>query len=127
MMEFSARNRIELRRHERHFVPDSCLLSFSQFTLSISFAGDPEGEGIIVNLSPKGCKVESEAAVKVSEAMSLILLLPDQKAPTTVDLAIVRWVKGDAFGLEFISMGANESTRLFEFLANIEKQSKPGP
>ncbi|HET6674081.1 MAG TPA: PilZ domain-containing protein [Nitrospiraceae bacterium] len=126
-MESSASNRIELRRHERYFVPDSCLLSFSQFTLSISFSGDAEGEGIIVNLSPKGCKVESEATVKVSEAMSLIILLPDQKTPTTVDLALVRWVKDDAFGLEFISMGANEASRIFEYLTDMEKRSKPAP
>ena len=80
-----------------------------------------------MNLSSKGCKVESEATVKVSEAMSLIILLPDQKAPTTVDLALVRWVKDDAFGLEFISMGANEASRIFEYLTDMEKRSKPAP
>ena len=79
-----------------------------------------------MNLSPKGCKVESEATVKVSEAMSLIILLPD-KTPTTVDLALVRWVKDDAFGLEFISMGANEASRIFEYLTDMEKRSKPAP
>jgi hypothetical protein len=102
-------------------------LSFSQFSLSISFAGDAEGEGIVLDLSPKGCKVESEAAVKVAEAMSLIILLPDQKAPTTVDLAVVRWVKNDAFGLEFISVGANEAARIVEFLTDIQKPSESKP
>jgi hypothetical protein len=124
-MEPSSSNRIELRRHRRHVVTGSCLLSFSQFTLSISFAGDAEGEGIVINLSPKGCMVESDAAVKVAEAMSLIILLPDQKPPTTVDLAVVRWAKGDAFGLEFISMGANETARILEFLGSIDKRADP--
>lgn len=127
-MERSSSNRIELRRHRRHVVvTGSCLLSFSQFTLSISFAGDAEGEGSVINLSPKGCMVESEAAVKVAEAMSLIILLPDRKPPTTVDLAIVRWAKDDAFGLEFISMGANETARLLEFLGSIEKDKRADP
>ncbi len=121
-MEPPSRNRIELRRHQRHVITGPCLLSFSQFTLSISFAGDAEGEGLVVNLSPKGCMVESEAAVKVAEAMSLIILLPDQKPPTTVDLAVVRWVKDDAFGLEFISIGANEASRILEFLEHMEKR-----
>jgi len=124
-MEPSFSNRIELRRHRRHVVTGTCLLSFSQFTLSISFAGDAEGEGLVINLSPKGCMVETEAAVKVAEAMSVILLLPDQKPPTTVDLAVVRWVKDDAFGLEFISMGADETARILEFLGDIEKRADP--
>jgi hypothetical protein len=126
-MEPSSSKRIELRRHQRHVITGPCLLSFSQFSLSISFSGDAEGEGIVVDLSPKGCKVESEAAVKVAEAMSLIILLPDQKAPTTVDLAVVRWVKNDAFGLEFISVGANEAARILEFLADIQKPSESQP
>lgn len=126
-MEPSSSKRIELRRHQRHVITGPCLLSFAQFSLSISFAGDAEGEGLVVDLSPKGCKVESEAAVRVSEAMSLIILLPDQKAPTTVDLAVVRWVKNDAFGLEFISVGANEAARILEFLADIHKSSESKP
>lgn len=126
-MEPSSSNRIELRRHQRHVITGPCLLSFSQFSLSISFAGDAEGEGIVLDLSPKGCKVESEAAVKVAEAMSLIILLPDQKAPTTVDLAVVRWVKNDAFGLEFISVGANEAARIVEFLTDIQRPSESQP
>jgi hypothetical protein len=122
-MEPSSSNRIELRRHRRHVVTGTCLLSFSQFTLSISIPGDKEGEGLVINLSPKGCMVESEAPVKVAEAMSVIILLPDQKPPTSVDLAMVRWVKGDAFGLEFISMGPDETTRIFEFLENMDKRA----
>jgi hypothetical protein len=127
VMERSSGNRIELRRQQRHVITGPCLLSFSQFTLSISITGDAEGEGMVINLSPKGCMVESEAAVKVAEAMSLIILLPDQTPPTTVDLALVRWVKNDAFGLEFISMGANEAARILEFLRAMEKQPDPRP
>ncbi|HEX2054935.1 MAG TPA: PilZ domain-containing protein, partial [Nitrospiraceae bacterium] len=81
-MEPPSDNRIELRRHQRHVITGPCLLSFSQFTLSISLPGDAEGEGIVVNLSPKGCMVEkSETAVKVADPVSLIILLPDQKTP----------------------------------------------
>ena len=118
-MEPSIGNRIELRQHQRQSVPGPCLLSFSQFALSISFTGDAEGEGTVVNLSAKGCKVESDAAVRVGEAMSLIILLPDQKCPTTVDLAMVRWAKGHAFGLEFISIGASEALRIRDFLVSV--------
>ena len=72
-----------------------------------------------MNLSAKGCKVESEAAVRVGEAMSVIILLPDEKGPTTIDLAMVRWAKGDMFGLEFISVGPDEAARIRDFLASM--------
>jgi hypothetical protein len=118
-MKPSIGDRIELRQQQRQSVPGPCLLSFSQFALSISFTGDAEGEGIVVNLSAKGCKVESDASVRIGEAMSLIILFPDQKCPMTVDLAMVRWAKGHAFGLEFISMGASEALRIRDFLVSV--------
>ena len=113
-----SQKRIELRQHQRQPVPPTCLLSFSRFALSISFSGDAEGEGAVVDLSSKGCKVESEASVKVGDAMSLIVLLPGQPAPASVDLALLRWAKGECFGLEFISITPADAKRLHEFLAS---------
>lgn len=110
--------RIELRQHQRRVVAPTCLLSFARFALSISFSGETEGEGSVINLSMKGCKVESDAGVKVGDAMSLILLLPGEQAPTAVDLALVRWAKGQWFGLEFVSLGATEMNRLRSFLSS---------
>lgn len=110
--------RIELRQHQRRGVPPTCLLSFARFALSITFSGDTEGEGSVINLSIKGCKVESDAGVKVGDAMSLIILLPGEESPTTVDLALVRWAKGQCFGLEFVSIGDAETNRLCSFLAS---------
>ena len=110
--------RIELRQHQRCGVPPTCLLSFARFAFSITFSGDTEGEGSVINLSIKGCKVESDAGVKVGDAMSLIILLPGEESPTTVDLALVRWAKGQCFGLEFVSIGDAEMNRLRSFLAS---------
>lgn len=110
--------RIELRQHQRRGVPPTCMLSFARFALSITFSGDTEGEGAVINLSLKGCMVESDAGVKVGDAMSLILLLPGEESPTIVDLALVRWAKGQCFGLEFVSLGTVEMNRLRGFLAS---------
>ncbi len=114
----SLAKRIELRQHGRCAVPSTCLLSFARFALSITFSGDAEGEGAVLNLSLKGCKVNSEAGVKVGDAMSLIILLSGEEPPTTVDLALVRWTQGACFGLEFVSIGPAESNRLRRFLAS---------
>ena len=116
-------NRNELRQYQREVMPPTCLLSFARFALSISFSGDAEGEGSVINLSIKGCQVESDAGVQVGDAMSLIILLPED-APPTVDLALVRWAKGQCFGVEFVSLGAAEINRLRSFLASASG-SKP--
>lgn len=114
----TADKRIELRQHQRRGVPPTCLLSFARFTLSITFSGDTEGEGSVINLSMKGCKVESDAGVRVGDAMSLIILLPAEESPMTIELALVRWAKGQCFGLEFVSLGTAEMNRLRNFLAS---------
>ncbi|MFO0730762.1 MAG: PilZ domain-containing protein [Nitrospiraceae bacterium] len=80
--------------------------------------------GAVINLSSKGCKVESEASVKVGDAMSLIILLPGQPAPASIDLALVRWAKGDCFGLEFISITPADAKRLQEFLVSADPHDR---
>lgn len=110
--------RIELRQHQRCAVPRTCLLSFAPFAPTISFNGNAEGEGVVINLSPGGCKISSEAGVNVGDAMSLIILLPGEVCPTTIDLALVRWGRDLHFGVEFVSMGTVELNRLRRFLAS---------
>jgi len=110
--------RIELRQHRRCLVSQTCLLSFAPFAPTLSFNGDAEGEGLILNLSPGGCMVGSETGVNVGDAMSLIILLPGETCPTAVDLALVRWGTGLHFGVEFVSMGTVEQDRLRRFLAS---------
>ena len=109
--------RTELRQHRRGLVSQTCLLSFAPFAPTLSFNGDSEGEGVILNLSPGGCMIGSEAGVKVGDSMSLIILLPGETCPTAVDLALVRWQKEFHFGVEFVSMGTVEQDRLRRFLA----------
>lgn len=107
----------ELRQHQRRLAPPGCLLSFAPFAPTVSFNGDVEGEGMILNLSPGGCKISSDVGVKVGDAMSLILLLPGESSPTSVDLALVRWGGEACFGVEFVSMGTVEQARLRQFVA----------
>ena len=110
--------RSEVRQHTRCVVPPACLLSFAPFAPTISFNGDTEGEGIVLDLSLGGCKISSEVVVNVGDAMSLIILLPGAPCPTAVDLVLVRWRKDLCFGVEFVSMGTVEHNRLSQFLAS---------
>jgi PilZ domain-containing protein len=62
---------------------------------------DFEGEAKVLDLSTNGCQATSLIQVQVGMTLRLSLFLHDQKWPLRIDEALVRWVKGTTFGLEF--------------------------
>jgi hypothetical protein len=79
------------------------------------FFGDQdfEGEATVQDVSTSDCRVISQVEVKVGMVFKLSLFLPDYTWPVRVEESIVRWVKGDQFGLEFtdIRMAQRERVR----------------
>ena len=67
------------------------------------FVGDDdfEGEATILDLSPNGCQATSLPQVQAGMVLRLSLFLHDEEWPLRIDEALVRWVKGATFGLEF--------------------------
>ena len=85
----------------------------------IMFAGAPFiGEGILHNLSQNGCRVECDRTVLQGSYMTVRLLLPNDVRSLSVELAAVRWVREQYFGIEFLRLPASEETRLEQFLAH---------
>jgi len=78
------------------------------------FFGDDdfEGEAKVLDVSTNGCSVESSIDVTIGMILKLSLFLPDFKWPLRVDQAIVRWVDGKQFGLEFTSIRLAQRERL---------------
>ena len=78
------------------------------------FFGDDEfeGEATVLDVSTNGCRVESSVEVKVGMALKLSLFLSDFKWPLRIDQAIVRWIDGKQFGLEFASIRLAQRERL---------------
>ncbi|TKB59486.1 MAG: PilZ domain-containing protein [Nitrospira sp.] len=78
------------------------------------FFGDDdfEGEAKILDISTNGCSAESSIDVTVGMLLKLSLFLPDFKWPLRVDQAIVRWIDGKQFGLEFTSIRLAQRERL---------------
>lgn len=78
------------------------------------FFGDDdfEGEAKVLDVSTNGCSVESSIDVKIGMMLKLSLFLPDFKWPLRVDQAMVRWIDGKQFGLEFISIRLAQRERL---------------
>lgn len=87
---------------------------------SVTFTiGAHAGEGRALDITVPGCLVESPVSVKVGDRMRLRLLLPDHQSPLLVSLAVVRWVRGLRFGVEFIGMEEKERLRLNRFVTQL--------
>ena len=77
---------------------------------------DFEGEATVLDISTNGCRATSLTEVKSGVVLKLSLFLQDQQWPLRVDQAVVRWVEGQCFGLEFISIRPAQRERLRSIL-----------
>lgn len=78
------------------------------------FFGDEEfeGEATVLDISTHGCRVSSLTEVKAGMLLKLSIFLQDQQWPLRIDKAVVRWVEGQSFGLEFIGIRPAQRERL---------------
>lgn len=86
-------------------VPGTCRLFFFG-------EHDFEGEAQVVDLSTSGCRATSEESVQVGMQLKLSFFLRDYPWPLRVDHAIVRWVEGQTFGVEFLTLRPAQRERL---------------
>ncbi|MGZ8383053.1 MAG: PilZ domain-containing protein [Nitrospira sp.] len=75
------------------------------------------GEGVLHNLSQTGCRVECDRTVRQGSYMTVRLLLPNTVHSLSIDVAAVRWVQEEYFGIEFLRLPLHEQARLQQFLA----------
>ena len=78
------------------------------------FIGDDdfEGEGTLLDISTSGCRASSPIEVQPGMLLKLSVFLPDYLWPLRVDEAMVRWVNGQEFGVEFTSLRLAQRERL---------------
>ena len=86
--------------------------------------GGLEGEGVVVDLSRSGCKVRCETVPDAGAELEINLFLPDYPRPLKVERSVVRWVKGERFGVEFLDIQASQRERLRIFLGS-QSTAKP--
>ncbi len=82
--------------------------------------GDFEGEATVLDISTNGCKATSLTEVKVGLSLKLSLFLQDQQWPLRIDQAVVRWVDGQCFGMEFIGIRPAQRERLRAMLMKVK-------
>ncbi|HSF70637.1 MAG TPA: PilZ domain-containing protein [Nitrospira sp.] len=78
--------------------------------------GEFEGEATVLDISTHGCKATSHTEVQVGLSLKLSLFLQDQQWPLRIDHAVVRWVEGQSFGLEFTGIRPAQRERLRSML-----------
>ncbi|MCI0428419.1 MAG: PilZ domain-containing protein [Nitrospiraceae bacterium] len=79
---------------------------------SVSYNASPfQGQGTVWNLSLNRWKLSGEVPLRVGETCSLTVNLPNQES-IFVAAAIVRWVRGQEFGLETLMVEKQMHSRL---------------
>lgn len=106
---------LDIREHKRVRVPVPFSCSFSRTGIARWFSRKARGVGVVYDVSLKGARVSSEAAIKPGEMVSVVLKLPLQFSPLAVERAMVRWAKDHTFGLEFMNLSPSTATRLKKF------------
>lgn len=85
-----------------------------------------KGEGVLLDLSLKGCRIQGVYPSSSGTRLRLQLWLPDQSQPMKVDLAAVQWIKKNQFGVSFLSMSPEAQARLAQVFRMLhEAQQQP--
>ncbi len=77
---------------------------------------DFELEARVIDLSAGGCSASCSEPVKSGMQFRLSLFLADQRWPVRIDGAVVRWVSGDQFGLEFFQLQPSIQERIRRYV-----------
>ena len=86
------------------------------------------GEGVLLDLSPTGCRMRSDIALSAGAYLALQIAVAQEPIPLAVEVSVVRWCKDGHFGVEFLrySQGDRERvTDLVEALPPTEIQARP--
>lgn len=109
----------ELKQHQDSPVPDDATMAERRgrrlpLSCRLFFFGENEfeGEAGVLDISTNGCQATSLETVTVGMALRLSVFLGDQQWPLRIDEAIVRWVTGQNFGLEFTGIRSAQRERL---------------
>lgn len=79
------------------------------------------GEGIIKDLSLSGSYMTGNAPVSVGMTLALQIFVPGDPEPLLIDRAIVKWVKGSEFGVDFDTPQPTVAERITQIISTLVK------
>ncbi|MBK9999313.1 MAG: PilZ domain-containing protein [Nitrospira sp.] len=95
------------------------LRSFRRFSIqcSVYYSSDAlQGTGVAWNLSLNGWRIDGTHPVEPGTVVTLCVFFPDQHPTVFIDRAVVRWSRGQEFGIEVNEIKADEHARLEQFV-----------
>ena len=82
-----------------------------------------DGEGSLLDLSIKGCRIESLIDVKPGATLEVRIEVGEHCPPIQIQAAVVRWSREREFGLEFEVIAPTEWGHLQDVVKQIELES----
>jgi hypothetical protein len=87
----------------------------AEFSLSFRVK-DMEVRGRLVDVSLRGCAMESDQELKRGDILQVTLKMPNGKPPVEIEAAVVRYSQGIRHGLEFLTIKEKSEIDLREFV-----------
>ena len=86
----------------------------------VAFSGDDcSGEGGLIDVSMGGCNFSTSSAVTSGAIVKMALDVSNDVQPIIVDAAVVRYVRPEAIGAEFLQWPPGERERLQQFIRGL--------
>ena len=82
------------------------------------------GEGILLDLSPAGCRMRSDIALNAGTYLALQIAVA-QEPPLAVEVSVVRWCKDGNFGVEFLRYSQGDRERVTNLVAALPPAEIP--
>lgn len=117
--------RTELRRHPRVRVSAPFPCSFARVGLKKWLTAERSGFGVIYDVSEKGARMMTEAAIAPGDQIAVNLRIPNQASSMFVELATVRWGNDRTYGVEFEDLSPIATMRLRKFLNRLSTSHAP--
>ena len=108
----------EKRKHPRFPV---------QFRSSFSSVNLVGGEGLLLDLSVRGCRVDSQTPVRPGTELRLQIHLFQDSTPLEIAVARVRWSQDQQFGVEFLDVHNDAWKRLCRVIKGLEGPTPEDP
>ncbi len=80
--------------------------------------------GTALDLSLRGCRIQSDMTILVGMHVSLRITVPGQDAPIQIERAAVRWSREQEFGVEFIATRSRDGDRLRQVMLGLGQNLK---
>lgn len=98
-----------------------------QFRAMVSGSAQPEGTGIILDLSRSGCRLESPLLMLPGLSLELRIAVPGLEWALTIDGADVQWANEEFAGLAFVRIRETEQQRLDDMMTTrLERKAEGG-